>query len=75
MDNIGDDISLSTCILYRKYEAASGYKNVEPQDFTVVEGVWDKASNAKTTNDVPSICKRIIASKVVYEEFMGVAYE
>lgn len=70
-ENVGDNITYATCILFRKYEIPGEYKDVNNDDYTVAEGKWDEARNAASGDDVPSICQRIIASKIAYEEFMN----
>lgn len=46
------------------------YKDVDISTYLVVESVWDNAQNAQTSDDVPSICQRLIAAKVAFVEFM-----
>lgn len=69
-NNLSDDITFSACLLFRDYEIPGTYKDVNKKDnYAVADGVWDKAQNAESDSDIPSICKRIIAAKVAYEEF------
>lgn len=64
-------ITFSTCVFFKKYETPNGHTQVSGTDYTVVAGVWEKAYNATKEEDIPKICKRIIAAKVAYEEFMN----
>ena len=62
-NNLSDDITFSACLLFRDYEIPETYKDVNKKDnYAVADGVWDKAQNAESDSDIPSICKRIIAA-------------
>ncbi len=67
----GDTISLATCVLFRHYEIPEGYKNVDFATCEIIDGIWERAEEKDNFNDIPSICKRVIAAKIAYEEFMG----
>lgn len=68
-DSAGDNITGATCILFRDYIVPETYEDVDGSDYTVAEKRWEKARNATSGDAVPSICQRIIASKIAYEEF------
>lgn len=68
-DSTGDNITGATCILFRDYIVPGTYKDVDGSDYTVAEKRWEEARNATSGDAVPSICQRIIASKIAYEEF------
>lgn len=71
IDEIGDSIVFSTCIVFRDYEIPASYKDVDKaNDYALAAGVDKRAEKAQNIKDVPSIIKRIIAAKVAYEEFM-----
>lgn len=68
----GDKINFSTCFLFKEYIRPSTTSQVNKNNnYTVADGVLDKALKAKEFDDVPSIYKRIIAAKLIYEHFTG----
>lgn len=70
IDEAGDSIFLSTCIIFRDYEIPASYKDVDKQNgYILATGVEDKAKKAQSIDKVPSIIQRIIAAKVAYEVF------
>ena len=56
--------------MFKVYEKPESINDVDDK-YVVANGVWDKAKNASKIADVPAICIRIIAAKVIYEEFGG----
>lgn len=69
-----DHIEYATCLLFRRYEAPGTYKDVDATDYTVIDEVRDKARKSAELGSeakIPSIIKRIIASKIAYEEFIN----
>ncbi len=73
--NLKEKLSFSTCLIYREYERPYYKTNVNKSDYSVIEGLWERALKAESiTSEEYSICSRIIAAKVIYEEFMGVKF-
>lgn len=70
IDDEGDMITLSTNVICRDYLVPNGYKKIDNQTYTVAEEVWDEIKDAEWLEDVSSICKRDVAAKIAYEEFM-----
>lgn len=66
-----DNITLSTCFIFKEYEQPGIEADVNKVDYTIVESIWEKSALATKQDDVTPICQRIITAKVAYEEFMG----
>ncbi|MCM1251952.1 MAG: phage tail tip lysozyme [Clostridium sp.] len=71
-NNVGDVITFSTAVFFREYEVGSGYRKVDADTYLIDPSVWDEAEAAEIIEKVPSICQRVIAAKVVFEEFTKV---
>lgn len=69
-NNINDSVTYATSILFRDYLRPESFTDVTESEYTVVEEKWKEAQEAKQEKEIPSIIRRIIASKVAYEEFM-----
>lgn len=70
VNKVSNKINFSTCFLFREYIRPETILDVNKENnYTVVDGVWDKALKAEEFENVPSICKRIIAAKLVYKYF------
>lgn len=72
ISDVGDKISFSTCLIYKRYEAAQYSSIVIGDNYAIkVNGLWEQAKQSTNImGEQSSICARIVAAKVAYEEFM-----
>lgn len=70
-NGIGSEVEFATCLLLKKYEISGESGDVDFKSLMVKDGIWEEALNAQSFSQVPSICKRIIAAKIAYEELKG----
>jgi len=72
INDMGEKISFSTCLLYREYERPRQAKIAIGDNYTVKDSsLWIRAQNTTSImSEEYSICARIIAAKAAYEHFL-----